>query len=305
MDLLQLSFVNDLLTRDFLQYALISGILIGLITPILGCFVVIRRLSLIADTLSHVSLAGIYTGLFITSTFGITFISNPLYMGVFFSILGGIFIEILRGHYKNYKEISMPIVMSCGTALSALFISLSGGYSTSLLNYLFGSIMTVREDYLMIIIIITVVILLLVTIYYKQLLAISFDVTNAKLIGIKVGRIQIISTIILATVIALSIEIVGVLLVSSLMIIPVATAMKLGTSFKSTMIIAISISEFSVLLGIFLAYVLGSPSGATIVIINIIILIVVVFTKKIFEPKKRKKQIEGEIKEDLVTLDSY
>ncbi len=283
-------FISALFEYSFLRYALLTGIIMGFITPLIGSFVVIRRLSFIADTLSHFSLAGLSIGLFLINIVGFTFISDPLYLAMIFSVIGALFIEILRGYYQNYKEISMPIVMSLGTALSALFISLSGGFNSSIYNYLFGSILTVGNKYLLAMTIISVFTIILLLIYYKEMVIISFDETYAKLIGIKVGRFQFVSTIILAIVVSLSLATVGVLLVSSLMIIPVASAMKVGKSFKNTVGISILFSEVSVIGGLWLSYELDIASGATIVLINILILIIVVGFKNIFVKKKYNNQ---------------
>ncbi len=281
-------FIFALFEYSFLRYALLTGIIMGFITPLIGSFVVIRRLSFIADTLSHFSLAGLSIGLFLINILGFTFISDPLYLAMIFSVIGALFIEILRGYYQNYKEISMPIVMSLGTALSALFISLSGGFNSSIYNYLFGSILTVGNKYLSVMAITAIITVFLLLIFYKEMVIISFDETYAKLIGIKVGRFQFISTIILALVVSLSLATVGVLLVASLMIIPVAAAMKVGKSFKNTIGISILFSELSVIGGLWLSYELDVASGATIVLINILILVLVVVFKNLFVSKRLK-----------------
>jgi zinc transport system permease protein len=283
------SFFFALFEYSFLRYALLTGVIMGFVTPIIGSFVVIRRLSFIADTLSHFSLAGLSIGIFLINIIGYTFISDPLYLAMVFSVIGALFIEILRGYYQNYKEISMPIVMSLGTALSALFISLSGGFNSSIYNYLFGSILTVGNRYLLIITIVTVIVLGLLSIFYKEMVLISFDETYAKLLGIKIGRFQFVSTIILAVIVSLSIATVGVLLVSSLMIIPVAAAMKVGKSFKNTVVIAIMFSELSIIGGLWLSYELDIASGATIVLINILILFLVGIFRKFYVRKKLKE----------------
>jgi len=284
------SFIFALFEYSFLRYALITGLIMGFITPLIGSFVVIRRLSFIADTLSHFSLAGLSIGLYLINIIGFTLITDPLYLAMIFSIIGAMFIEILRGYYQNYKEISMPIVMSLGTALSALFISLAGGFNSSIYNYLFGSILTVGNRYLWVIIITATLLLLLLVFYYKEMVIISFDEAYAKLLGINIGRFQFISTFILALVVSLSIATVGVLLVSSLMIIPVAAAMKVGKSFKNTIGIAILFSELSIVGGLWLSYELRIASGATIVLINILILLLVGLFRRFFLNKRLKNQ---------------
>jgi zinc transport system permease protein len=283
-------FVIALFEYSFLRYALLAGLIMGFITPLIGSFVIIRRLSFIADTLSHFSLAGLSIGLFLIEGLSLTFIGDPLYLAVIAAVIGAFFIEILRGYYQNYKEISMPIVMSLGTALSALFISLSGGWNSSIYNFLFGSLLTVGSDYVWLISITAGIVLALVLVFYKQIVLVSFDEAYAKLVGIRIGRFQFMSTLVLALVVSLSIVTVGVLLVSSLMIIPVAAAMKIGKSFKNTVYISIFFSEISVVAGLWLSYEFNIPPGATIVLINIFILFLVGFFKRFYVNKRIKTQ---------------
>ncbi|MDY0010330.1 MAG: metal ABC transporter permease, partial [Candidatus Izemoplasmatales bacterium] len=120
-----LSFITDLFQQDFMLRALIAGIMLGVLAPLLGTFVVVRRLSFIADTLGHFSLVGISVSLFLSSIGIVTFFERPLYLGIIFSIIGGLLIEMFRRSYNNFQEISMVIVISLGAALSAIFFSLS------------------------------------------------------------------------------------------------------------------------------------------------------------------------------------
>lgn len=289
-NLLADSYFVALYNEKFMLYALIAGLIMGFITPLIGSFVIIRRLSFIADTLSHFSLAGLSIGLFLINVLNLTFIGDPLYLAIISAVIGAFIIEILRGFYQNYKEISMPIVMSLGTALSALFISLSGGWSSSIYNFLFGNLLTVGSTYVIIISVVAVLVILLVVTNYKKIVLVSFDEAYAKLVGIKIGRFQFGSTLILSLVVSLSIVTVGVLLVSSLMIIPVAAAMKVGKSFKNTLTIAILFSELSVFFGLWSSYELNFPPGPTIVLINIFILFVIAIFKQITRNMRIKKQ---------------
>jgi zinc transport system permease protein len=283
-------FIMAIFEYPFLRYAILAGLIMGFITPLIGSFVIIRRLSFIADTLSHFSLAGLSIGLFLINTLGYTFIGSPLYLAIISAVIGAFIIEILRGYYQNYKEISMPIVMSLGTALSALFISLSGGWSSSIYNFLFGSLLTVGQDYVGIISIVSATVLLLVFIFYKQIVLVSFDEQYARLVGVRINIFQFVSTLVLALVVSLSIVTVGVLLVSSLMIIPVAAAMKVGKSFRNTITISIIFSEISVIGGVWISYELDYPTGATIVLINIFILFLVGFVKRFYVNKRIREQ---------------
>ncbi len=283
-----LSFITDLFQQDFMLRALIAGIMLGILAPLLGTFVVVRRLSFIADTLGHFSLVGISISLFLSSLGVTMFFDKPLYLGIIFSVIGGLLIEMFRRSYNNFQEISMVIVISLGAALSAIFFSLSKK-TGSLYNYLFGSILTVTNYYIILILITALVVAILFILFGKQILAVSFDESSAKFLGINVNLFQIVFIIMLSVVVSVLLESAGVLLISSMMVIPVAAGIKLGWSYKSTLIISIVFSELSVFFGLWLAYSLNIPSGAAIVSINIIILLVVAVTKKIVLKKRIAK----------------
>ena len=275
-----LSFITDLFQQDFMLRALIAGVMLGVLAPLLGTFVVVSRLSFIADTLGHFSLVGISVSLFLSSIGVVTFFERPLYLGIIFSIIGGLLIEMFRRSYNNFQEISMVIVISLGAALSAIFFSLSKK-TGSLYNYLFGSILTVTNYYIVLILITALLVAILFILFGKQILSVSFDESSAKFLGINVNLFQIVFIIMLSIVVSVLLESAGVLLISSMMVIPVAAGMKLGWSYKSTLIISIIFSELSVFFGLWLAYSLNIPSGAAIVSINIIILLFVAVIKKI------------------------
>ncbi|HAX72217.1 MAG TPA: metal ABC transporter permease [Firmicutes bacterium] len=262
--------IEALFNYTFLQNALIAGLLIGLLAPLIGTFVIVKKLSFIADTLSHVSLAGIALGLLLQSNAVVTF--PPVYMGTIFAVLGSILLELLRTQFMAYKEVVMPVILSLGVALSVIFVSAGNGFNAEILGYLFGSINTVSTEDVKLLALITILIVSLVILNYRTLLAISFNEQNAKLIGINVRRFSFIFIIILSIVISLSIKIMGTLLISSLMIIPVTSSMKVAKSFKQTLILSIVFSELAVVLGLVGSYYFNIPSGAMIVLFNVIIL---------------------------------
>jgi zinc transport system permease protein len=282
-----LSFFADLFTQDFMLRALVAGLLLGVLAPLIGSIVVIRRLSFIADTLGHFSLVGISVSLFMASLGFIAFFDKPLYLGIIFSVIGGLLIELFRRYYKNYKEISMPIVMSLGAALSAIFFSLSKR-TGSLYNYIFGSILTVTNYYVILIAITLAIVLILFFVFGRQIISVSFDESYAKFQGINVNLFQFAFIITLSVAVSVLLEAAGVLLVSSMMIIPVAAAMKVGWSYRSTQVIGIFFSELSVILGLWIAYSFRIPSGAAIVSVNIIILVIVAMARR-FTMRKRVK----------------
>ena len=182
----------------------------------------------------------------------------------------------------------MVIVISLGSAMSAIFFSLAKK-TGSLYQYLFGSILTVTNYYLILIFITAIIISILFILFGKQILAVSFDETTARFLGVNVSLFQFIFMVVLSMVVSVLLESVGVLLISSMMIIPVAAAMRFGWSFKSTLIISIVFSELSILLGLWMAYSFIIPSGAAIVSINILILLIVSIVRKIYIHKNLSK----------------
>src|SRR5699024_1039997 len=227
----------DLLGFDFLRHNFITGLLIGVIGPLLGTFIVVRRLSVIADDLSHVTFAGIACGLFLAMKTATTFITT-FYGQIGSSVIGAVLIEKLREVYKSYQEIGIPIILSAGVGLSVIFISLADGFNNDLFNYLFGSVSAVSLTDLYTIIAISVIVIAMIILFYKELVTLSFDEDHASISGIHAKRIHFLFIILTALVIAATMRIVGVLLVSALMTLPVAAAMRLTKSFKQTMFIS-------------------------------------------------------------------
>lgn len=275
---------------EFYIWPILAGSIVGVLAPLIGSVIVIRRLSFIADTLSHFSLAGITFGVLLAQILSETIFSgfSPVIMGIIFSVGGTFLIEKLRGFYKNYKELSMPIVMSLGAALTGIFIALSNGSSSNMTNsLLFGSIFTVSGKDLIYILIMTIGIILFIVFYYKKIVSLCFDETFARVSGIRVRALQLSITVILAVFISTTMQMFGVLLISALMIIPVAASILIGKSFKNTVIIAAVFSEISILLGIYLSYVFELPSGSLIVILNIIILVMVMIINNIKSTPKK------------------
>ncbi|WP_085991430.1 metal ABC transporter permease [Oceanobacillus senegalensis] len=279
----------DFFQYDFLRYTLFTGILIGIIAPLLGTFIVVRRLSLIADALSHVTLAGIAFGLMIEKLFAITV--TPLYSGMAFSVLGSVLIEKLRSVYKAYQEIAIPIILSGGVGLSVIFIALADGFNNDLFNYLFGSVSAVSSSDFIMILSISIFVILIVTLFYKELFTLSFDEEHATISGIHSKWIHLLFIVLTALVIAASIRIVGVLLVSALMTLPVAAAMRIAKGFKQMIGYSIVLGEIAVISGLLSGYYLNIPPGGTIVIISIIILLISIGVKRFnFRIKARETE---------------
>nr|WP_317450913.1 metal ABC transporter permease [Alkalibacillus aidingensis] len=271
--------LDALLSFELLRNTFYTGLLVGFIAPLLGTFIVVRRLSLIADGLSHVTLAGIAFGLFMQKKYTLLFLT-PFHTGIIFSIIGAIVIENLRSVYKAFQEIAIPITLSLGVGLSVVFIALADGINTDIFAYLFGSVAAVSRSDLYLILVTTGLVLLLIIFLYKELFALSFDEEFATVSGMRAKVIHYLFIIMTALVISASIRIVGVLLVSALMTLPVATAIRVAKSFKQTIIYSIIYGEVAVIVGLVSGYYLEIPPGGTIVITSAILLGLTLLVKK-------------------------
>lgn len=284
--------IEALLNFDFMRYSLISGILIGFIAPLIGAFIVVRRLSLIADALSHVTLGGISFGMFIITVIPAFVFINPMWFGILFAIIGALLIENLRTSYSNYQEIAIPIIMSAGIALSAIFISLADGFNQEIVGLLFGSISAVTLSDLSTIMVIVVIVLIFIFSFYKELFILSFDEEYSKVIGIP-KWIQFLFIIIVAMVISASMRVVGILLVSALITLPVAVSMRITKGFKQLIILSVIIGEFSVIAGLVLAFYMNISPGGVIVVLLVLILAITMMYQRL-----KVKSIKGVAKDE-------
>ena len=274
--------IEALLKYEFLQNAFLSGMIIGMIAPLLGVFIVVRRLSLIADALSHVTLAGIAGSLYLSQSFVGLATLNPIYLGIVASVSGSILIERLRRLYKHYEELAIPIIMSGGLGVSAILISLASGFNTDLMSYLFGSVSAVSRQDLYIVLAVAIIVFIFLFAFFKELFVLSFDEEYAKASGLPAKWVHFLFMIVVALVIAASMRIVGILLVSSLITLPVAAAMRMAKGFKQAIIYSIVFGELAVVIGLVSAFYLNLAPGGTIVVTSIIILLIVIIAKKLF-----------------------
>ncbi len=286
--------IDALLNFDFMRYSLISGVLIGFIAPLIGAFIVVRRLSLIADALSHVTLGGISFGMFILTIIPVLSLINPMWFGILFAVIGALLIEKLRTSFSNYQEIAIPIIMSAGIALSAIFISLADGFNQEIVGLLFGSISAVNISDLLTIIVIAILVVLFIILFYKELFILSFDEEYSQVIGIP-KWIQFLFIIIVAMVISASMRVVGILLVSALISLPIAISMRITKGFKQLILVSIVLGELSVILGLVIAFYMNISPGGVIVVLLVIMLVVTMAYQKI-KVKFKKGAIQNEYK---------
>jgi len=249
----------SLFQYDFMISAFIAGMAVAITAPLIGIFLVVRRYSLMADTLAHVSLVGVAVGL-VTKT-------QPVLVAIVTAILAAVAMEKLRGSKKIFGESVLALFLSGSLAIASVIISAAGGFNTSLFSFLFGSITTVLRSDVVIILVMGLIVILSVIAFYKQFFVVSFDEELAKTDGIRAKIYSTLIVILAAVAVALSMRIVGVLLIGALMVIPVLTAVQFGRGFLQTMLLSILISICSVFLGLIISYEFSLASGGTIVVI--------------------------------------
>ena len=257
---------------QFMRRAFLVGIILAIIIPCIGVVIVLKRLSMIGDAISHTSLAGI--------TFGLVFNINPILASVIFCILAALSIEYIRKKIAKYEEMSIAIIMSLSVGLAGL---LSGfvANNVNFNSFLFGSIVAISDFELKLIIIIGLISILTFILLYKEIFYITFNERLARLSGVPVRRINFIFTILTAITISISARTVGALIVSSMIVIPVATSLQIAGSYKKTIIYSVLFNLLWTIAGIFISYYFGLKPGATIVLIGIFGFSMIVILKNI------------------------
>lgn len=256
---------------DFMRNAFMAGIVVSVLCPIIGLFIVLRRNSMIGDTLSHSSFAGVAIGL----VFGV----NPIISAFLFTTICAVIIEFLRGYYKKYAELVMSIVLTLSLGIAIILIS-TGKANANVNSYLFGSILTVSKSDLLIIATAGIICLLILKVIYNKLIYITFDEEGAKTAGINVKFINYLFTILVGATISLSIRIMGILVISSIIVVPVATSMQLKKNFNKTLILSVLFGLIDILLGLVLSYYFNSAPGGTIALTSVIVLVITLLLKR-------------------------
>lgn len=263
----------EMLTYGFMQKAFITGIPIVIACSLLGTFLILRRLSLIGDGIAHISFGGIATGLLFNLT--------PFFSAFIFAIIGALGIQKLRTKTSVHEETAIGIISHISLGLGIFIISAAKGFNVDILSYLFGSILSIKNSEMITSIITSIIVILFVIIFYNELFHISFNEESAKVSGIKVNLINTILILLTAVTIVSSMNVVGLLLASSMMIIPAASALQLKTSFKKTLISSTIFSTISMILGLIISYQFDFAASGTIVLINAIIFGITVIISRI------------------------
>jgi len=255
----------DLLQYDFMQRALVAGVLVGLLCPVIGVFLILRRQSLIGDGLGHIAFAGVAAGWM----FGV----YPVLSATVVTVLSALGIEALRAKRPAFADMALAIFFYTGIAVAVVLSSMMKSNNVNLISYLFGSIVTVSTSDVQTIAGLTLVVLAVLRLIFKELVFITFDEEAALVSGLPVRKINTALAVLTALTVALSMRIVGILLVSALMVIPVAASLQLSRSFRSTIINAVIFSEVSVLAGLLISFTADLATGGTIVLTAVAIFV--------------------------------
>lgn len=256
----------EMFQYDFMLRAFTAGLIIAVLASVTGSFIVLRRYSLLTETLAHVSLVGVAVGL-LTAT-------SPIWLAVAAAMLAAWVIEYLRSFHGLYSDSILAIFLSGSLALAIVIVSVAGSFNASLFSYLFGSILSVSSEDLLVMVGFGSLAMALLLGLFKEFYFIAFDEEVAQVSGLRVTLLNFLLVTIVAVIIALSIRIVGTLLIGALMVIPAISALRYRLGFAKTIALAVVFAIASVVVGMTCSYYYSLPSGAAIVLAVLVIFVI-------------------------------
>ncbi|MFF4346607.1 metal ABC transporter permease [Streptomyces sp. NPDC001530] len=252
----------DFLDYAFMQRALLAAVLVGITAPAVGIYLVQRRQALMGDGIGHVAMTGVGLGFLLSW--------SPVWMATLVSVLGAVLMELIRWYGKTRGDIALAMLFYGGMAGGVMLINLApGGSNANLMSYLFGSLSTVSQEDVTAICLLAGFVVLVALGLRRQLFAVSQDEEFARVTGLPVRALNLLTAVTAAVTVTVAMRIVGLLLVSALMVVPVAAAQQLSRSFAATFAIAVAIGVSVTLGGTVTTYYVDVPPGATIVLMAI------------------------------------
>ncbi|MCA1712430.1 MAG: metal ABC transporter permease [Actinobacteria bacterium] len=250
----------DLLDFAFMQRALVAAVLVGAAAPAIGTFLVQRRLALMGDGIGHIALTGVALGFLLGTA--------PVFTAVVVAIAGAVTIELIRERGRTSGDVALALLFYGGIAGGVLLIGLSpGGSSTTLVGYLFGSLSSVRPEDLAVITALSLAVVAVVAVFGRELYAVCMDEEVARVSGLPVRFLNILVAVTAAVTVTVAMRVVGLLLVSALMVVPVATAQQLSRSFRATLLGACVVGVVASVGGLVVAFYGDVAPGASTVVL--------------------------------------
>lgn len=257
---------------SFMQNALFISLCIAILCPCIGIFLVLKRYSMIGDTLAHSSLAGV--------TLGLLFRDSPVLTSFIFTALAGLSIEFLRQYFKKYTDLILSIVLSISVGIAITLIS-SGHLHANADAHLFGSMLTVSPVDMAATAILSLLAVLLIAFNYHQLLYITYDEDASRIAGVHVKRLNYLFAFLVAAAISVSIRSVGILVITSMITLPVASALQLQKGFRATFLASLAYSFLSILGGFFISFYIGAAPGGVTALTAAFLLLLTLFVKHV------------------------
>lgn len=265
--------IVSMFSYNFMQFAMIVGLILGICLPIVGVIVYLRKIIFLSDTIGQISLTGASFGVFISSAVS-NLVVNNFWMIIIFTIIGAIFIQFLNDKIKGNQEISLLITHSIAISLVMIFLSLAKSYGANLFNILFGNINSISAQDVMIIASLSIIVISLLLVKWRTIILVFVDEVSAKLRGINVTFFKYFTTILISVMIALAVKVVGVLLVATMLALPIVSASLFSSNLKKVVLMAIVMAIISFEGGIIASYVFDLPASALIVFISLLELII-------------------------------
>ena len=251
--------MREALQFEFMRNALWAGLLVSIACGIIGTFVVINRLVFISGGIAHAAYGGIGLGYF--------FQFNPMLGAIFFSIVSALAMGLVQRQTRQRADTIIGVMWAVGMAIGIIFVDLTEGYKADLMSYLFGSILAVPKSDLLIMLLLDLIIVTLVVLFYKELLAISFDETFATVANVPVDAIYLTLMCLVALTVVMMMRVVGLILVIALLTMPAAIAGQWVKEMKQMMVLASILGMSFTTAGLWLSYWLNLTSGATIILV--------------------------------------
>ncbi len=246
--------------RPFMRMALVAGVAVGVCAPLIGTFLVQRRLSLLGDGIGHIAFAGVAAGVFA----GVW----PIWTALIAAVVGAVVVEVMRARSRSSGDLALALVFYSGIAAGSVLLNRAGSGASNLSSYLFGSILTVDRRDVITIVVLSIAVVALLAVVGGALFTVLIDEDAARVSGLPVAFLNLLLAVLTAVIVVAAMRVVGLLLVSALMVMPVGAAQQWATSFRALLAGSAAIGLLAVVLGLSLARVVGWPPGGTIVLLT-------------------------------------